>query len=218
MSLWLTQVLLTKALLEGRADDGRPVYEKFVDDYRIHRTSWEFFPGREDKARDFLTRIQRSASGGRFLILSQEKPVRPDWCGERFFATKPVSEGFLAHPCYRFNLLANPTRKRRTKDSNDIRTKNGARKAWMSEGALRLWLERKGMQHGFRVVEETLRTEAPETRTFRKPGARGKHVAVEFSGVLTVTDRELFVQAVARGIGTAKGFGFGMLLLAPCKL
>ena len=43
----------------------------------------------------------------------------------------------------------------------------------------------------------------------------GVHFAVEFQGVLTVTDAELFRRTFTTGIGTAKAFGFGLLALAP---
>jgi CRISPR system Cascade subunit CasE len=41
-----------------------------------------------------------------------------------------------------------------------------------------------------------------------------QHYSVDFDGVLSVTDPALFAEAVASGIGPAKGFGFGLLSLA----
>ncbi len=52
---------------------------------------------------------------------------------------------------------------------------------------------------------------------FRKKGRRSKLVAVDFSGMLTVTDRDAFMYAFNNGIGTAKAFGFGMLMLQPIQ-
>ena len=40
-------------------------------------------------------------------------------------------------------------------------------------------------------------------------------LAVRFDGVLQVTDPDQLVEAVRHGIGSAKGFGFGLLSLAP---
>jgi CRISPR system Cascade subunit CasE len=45
----------------------------------------------------------------------------------------------------------------------------------------------------------------------------GKHVAVDFRGVLRVQDREKFKRTFAAGIGSAKGFGFGLLMLEPVE-
>jgi len=44
---------------------------------------------------------------------------------------------------------------------------------------------------------------------------QGVHYAVEFQGVLTVTDPALFRTTFTTGIGSAKAFGFGLLALAP---
>lgn len=57
-----------------------------------------------------------------------------------------------------------------------------------------------------------------ETRT-RKHGRRGEHrvtlFGVRFDGVGTVTDPEALGTSLRTGIGPAKGFGFGLLSLAP---
>lgn len=44
-----------------------------------------------------------------------------------------------------------------------------------------------------------------------------QHFAVDFDGVLRVTDPQKFVEAVRCGIGPAKGFGFGLLSVAPLR-
>jgi CRISPR system Cascade subunit CasE len=53
---------------------------------------------------------------------------------------------------------------------------------------------------------------------FRKKGQAGYHGGVQFRGTLEVTDPVKFAETYQSGIGSAKGFGFGMLLLAPVKL
>jgi CRISPR system Cascade subunit CasE len=60
-----------------------------------------------------------------------------------------------------------------------------------------------------------LRTLRLGKESFDAKGRRGLHNAVEFRGILTVTDPARFRETFARGIGSAKGFGFGMLALAP---
>jgi len=41
---------------------------------------------------------------------------------------------------------------------------------------------------------------------------------VRYEGLLQVTDPHLLVEAVRAGIGSAKGFGFGLLSLAPAPV
>ena len=38
---------------------------------------------------------------------------------------------------------------------------------------------------------------------------------VEVTGVLSVNDRELFLQMIKQGIGRSKGFGLGLVQLRP---
>jgi CRISPR-associated protein Cas6/Cse3/CasE subtype I-E len=47
------------------------------------------------------------------------------------------------------------------------------------------------------------------------PGSPQRLGAVRFDGILQVTNAELFLQTLRAGIGPAKGFGFGLLSVAP---
>ncbi|MGI6156807.1 MAG: type I-E CRISPR-associated protein Cas6/Cse3/CasE, partial [Enterococcus lemanii] len=49
-------------------------------------------------------------------------------------------------------------------------------------------------------------------------GRRLSHLAVRYDGLLRVRSSEVFGEALAAGIGSAKGFGFGLLSLAPAAL
>ena len=77
------------------------------------------------------------------------------------------------------------------------------------------WIKRKGDHGGFTVDESTLRTFSLGREYFKKNGQEGLHSAVEFEGVLSVTDPAKFHETFARGIGSAKAFGFGLLVIAP---
>jgi CRISPR-associated protein Cas6/Cse3/CasE subtype I-E len=41
--------------------------------------------------------------------------------------------------------------------------------------------------------------------------------AVEFKGVLEVTEPEEFIKTFRKGVGSTKAFGFGLLALAPAS-
>ena len=77
------------------------------------------------------------------------------------------------------------------------------------------WLHRKGEAAGFTVLD--CRISAVERQVSRKQGKTLVHQAVLFDGRLQVTDPLVFRQAVEQGIGSAKGFGFGLLSLARVK-
>jgi CRISPR system Cascade subunit CasE len=174
-----------------------------TDGYAWHQAIWHAFPGKPDARRDFLFRADRRADACRVLLLSAEAPASGDVFAWR---TRDVGDAFLGHAVYRFQLKANPTMRR----SADKR-----RLAIFDEGRLREWLERKAQMSGFAVAPETLSVGAPLAEVFVKNGRQGKHVSVDFEGVLRVIDRDAFTETFNNGIGSAKGFGYGLLMLQP---
>lgn len=185
------------------------------DTYDWHQKVWLAFGGRDGQARDFLIRVDRKEEAFRVLILSRSVPSKPDWCPTDCFGSKPIPDDFFAHARYRFSLLANPTRKVRSNQAGE-RTKNGRRLALTKREDLVAWLQRKADDGGFSFNAESLRT-LPRGREFFHKDTRshGAHTAVEFQGALAVTDPARFRATVAAGIGSAKAFGFGLLVLAP---
>jgi len=190
------------------------------DSYAWHQRVWDMFPGRDDEARDFLTRLDGIDGGFRLLVVSASEPSRPTWCPEPSWHSKRLPESFLAHSQFRFSLVANPTRKvRSSKNSKNGRripiTHREDREAdGKIQPGLLSWLRRKGDQHGFSFDEKRVRTVPKPRQWFLKKGAAGVHSGTEFVGILTVTDPEKFRDAVACGVGSAKAFGFGMLCLS----
>ncbi|MFA5343078.1 MAG: type I-E CRISPR-associated protein Cas6/Cse3/CasE [Kiritimatiellia bacterium] len=186
--------------------------QKLRDVYDWHQLVWQAFPGRDGQPRDFLTRLDRRERDRQFrlLIVSAQLPVRPaDWPdAPDAWQTRTITPAFLAHRQYRFQLRANPTKR-----NNASRKRLPLRTAQEQTD----WLKRKAQQSGFAVDDETLRI-IPEGREWFRVEKRkqtGFHHAVEFEGILTVTDQVAFQTAVVKGIGSAKGFGFGLLALAP---
>jgi len=182
------------------------------DVYDWHQLVWRAFPGRDGEARDFLTRLDRREREGRFrvLIVSPREPVKPaDWpTGPEAWQSREIGPAFFAHSRYRFQLRANPTRR-----------ENASRKRLplRTVEEQKAWLMRKATQGGFIIDGDALQILPIGREWFRieKRGQQGVHHAVDFEGVLKVVDRTLFQEAFARGIGSAKGFGFGLLALAP---
>ncbi|MGE3312455.1 MAG: type I-E CRISPR-associated protein Cas6/Cse3/CasE [Limisphaerales bacterium] len=197
------------------------------DSYLWHQKIWQCFPGRESATRDFLTRLDPLDDHLRLLLLSAVVPQRPPWCPIDAWRTKPVPEAFLAAPAFRFSLVANPTQKLVVRDDAGRRKKNGRRipilhredredpKTGRRQAGLLSWLARKGEAHGFAFDPGLVRTVPRPRQPFIKGGIAGLHAGVEFQGRLHVTHPELFRKAFASGIGSAKAFGFGMLILVP---
>ncbi len=143
--------------------------------------------------------------------------MRPDWCPSdpESWKTKPIPATYFARNRYVFQLCANPTKKVSKERSDGSLTKNGRRVPLQKREELVEWIKRKGEQGGFTVDETTLRTFSRGREHFDKKGQPGLHSAVEFEGVLTVTDPAEFHRAFTLGIGSAKAFGFGLLVIVP---
>jgi len=185
------------------------------DSYAWHQKVWQAFPDRDQASRNFLTRVDDINSGFRLLILSETRPTRPDWCPTDNWKTSEMPDSFLNAQCFRFSLMANATEKKVIRDAQGNRKKNGKRVPIVGEENLLAWLQRKGEQHGFQIVDQQVQATPMPRQYFTKKGKAGLHVATNFQGILKVTDKELFTKTITSGIGTAKAFGFGMLCLSP---
>ena len=189
---------------------------KIRDSYDWHQRVWEAFRGRDGEKRDFLTRVDEVDEAYRILVVSPSAPTKPDWCPTDCFKTKAIPEDFFSAGSFRFSLLANPTKKLVVRNEEGERKKNGKRIALTKREDLLAWMQRKAEAGGFTIGDvETLRTIPKPRSYFQKAGMSGVHYAVEFQGVLTVTDSALFRNTFTNGIGSAKAFGFGLLALAP---
>lgn len=183
---------------------GAALQMKLADGYAWHRQIWLAFPGRPAAARDFLFRVDSRGGCFQVLLLSAVPPVSGQAMA---WQTKPVRDDFLAGDRYRFQLKANPTFRRKSDER---------RLPILDEAKLRDWMARKAEQAGFKVALESLRLSAPQEDTFVDgKGFKGKHVFVDFEGLMSVADRAALAKAFYAGIGSAKGFGYGMLMLQP---
>ena len=221
--------------------------ERIHDSYGWHKKLWECFPGNPDKSRSdigFLSRVDTLEANFRIWLLSKKKPVQPIWCPTGDFAVKEVSPTFLSHRYYAFDLKANPVKTvvQRGPNGETLYRANGKRKSGkrvplVKQDKLREWLIRKGetcslnqntggsLSGGFRIIEDRPLEIRPMVASFfrKKDKVNGKyhkayHGGVQFRGTLEVTDQARFAETYYSGVGSAKGFGFGLFLLAPLNL
>jgi CRISPR system Cascade subunit CasE len=153
---------------------------------------------------------------------------------------KPFDVPLLTGQRLRFRLRANPTKKIDSASKAERLAgtkKNGRRIALLRENDQIAWLLEKGRDGGFTIPGEW---QPPESVSDRMEGGErqipnfrvdvvpegwvrcgkedhrdGSFFAVRFDGILIVTEPSLFRETLQRGIGSAKGFGFGLLSLAP---
>lgn len=180
-----------------------------ADVYRLHRTVMSAFPPDLPAGERVLFRVE-SAPGGHSTLLVQSLFVRPDWrrLPVGYPAAEPVvgeyEPAFEAGRVVSFVLRANPT----------MRT-GGRRVALVGEDARRAWLVRKGDAGGFRVIEGRTAVADVGVIIGYRPETAGpvSFRVAEFSGFLEVTEPLRLVDVLRGGVGSAKGFGCGLLVL-----
>ncbi len=207
---WLAHMTIDA---ETAFQDGVP------DSYAWHQRLWQCFPGEPDRDRDFLTRVDMLEGGFRLWLLSPRRPTRPPWCPPECFEVKEIAETFLSHQHYAFDLRANAVKCLVQRNDQGERLRRGKRVPLIDPQELRAWIDRKAEQGGFCIVDDRPLEIGPMVkRHFRKFDHAACHGGVEFRGILEVTDRPQFQTTYYTGIGSAKAFGFGLLLLSPVKL
>jgi CRISPR system Cascade subunit CasE len=192
--------------------------------YELHRTLLAAFPAetihapRTGDGAGLLYRLEPWGAGWRILVQSHGAP---DWSHlpAGYLAepaqTKECTPEFAAGQRLAFRLRANPTKRLSAGKNGDLL---GRRTGLYAEDEQLAWLARKAGQHGFTVLG--VQVSPSVTVEQEKAIARGDGVhrleflSVQYDGVLEVADAAAFERAVAGGIGSAKGFGFGLLSLA----
>jgi CRISPR system Cascade subunit CasE len=206
---------LSRLILNPRS---RQVQKELADPYQLHRTIMAAFPDVLPPDERVLFRVDL-ADGLPVLLVQSQHP--PEWdCldppGERGYlrptslpnpAVKQVALALAAGQRLRFRLRANPTVKRAGKRVGLYRQEEQID-----------WLQRQGGRNGFALVDVWAQQEGKDKALIHGDDRihRATLVAVRFDGVLAIRDPKLVADAAARGIGPAKGLGFGLLSLGPC--
>lgn len=188
--------------------------------YDFHRHLWRLFPGEaketrsngEESRQGFLFRIEDSPTDrpARLLVQSRRPPEAMSGLviiGTREFRPQPVAGQHLA-----FLLTANPVKTivDTERDAKPGKMSEKCRVPLIREADQREWLVRK--LAGVAKIE-TIRMQSNPPIYFRKGNRGGKLATVTFDGILKVTDSDRLNELLEKGVGPAKGFGCGLLLV-----
>ena len=233
MTLYLTRAVLDReagaAALAPLLDPPDP--DRALDAH--HRLIWSLFPGRNAK-RDFLWRAN---GNGRFFILSHREPVQTDLF--RPLETADFSPLLTPGDRLAFVLRANATKDRRVrKTACDRRPdrrvdlvmnalhKTPGQSVLGSGGiserpSLRMkladqvasdWLAAQGARGGF--VLERVQVEDYSVRRISRSGkGRVTFGLLDVSGIVSVGEPDTFLATLGTGIGRARAFGCGLMLI-----
>ncbi len=188
--------------------------------YDLHRRLWRLFPGEaketrsndEEARQSFLFRIEDNPTGrpSRLLVQSRRPPEATSGLviiGTREFQPQPVVGQQLA-----FLLTANPVKTitDTQRDAKPDKISEKCRVPLIHEADQRTWLTRKLANAG-EIIAANVLPHAP--MYFRKGNRGGKLATATFDGVLRVNDSTRLIELLENGVGPAKGFGCGLLLV-----
>jgi CRISPR system Cascade subunit CasE len=197
-----------------------------------HRLLWTLFADDPDRRRDFLYLIEQERPFTA-IVRSARPPVDGFggmWQVERSYRFAPVLEKGTR---LRFRLKAVPVTWVRHGDNGPTRRQDVIVAAWqrlpahkradedrraeVAGAAIDRWLAQQGERCGFSAEEARLldydRCRVPTAR----PGRKIVFGAVTLEGRLVVQSVEPFQLALRQGLGSARGFGHGLLQIAPAN-
>ncbi|TDB47495.1 type I-E CRISPR-associated protein Cas6/Cse3/CasE [Photorhabdus khanii] len=195
--------------------------------YTSHQLLWKLFS--EDVQRQFLFRQEIGIVGlPVFYVLSKTSPQMQS----PLFDVKTKSFYPLLHEGQRlaFKLRVNPTicvtdtsGKRRRHDvlmhakfqaRRQGEIEQGKIKVMMEDAARNWLLDNRRMQQWGIQFDDLLNIEGyTQHRSVKKKGQKIQFSSVDFQGLLTITNGDLFLAQYARGFGRSKAMGCGLMLI-----
>lgn len=225
-------MFLSKVMLRSDAGDRRPFWRLIQNCYDVHTLIWDMFADDPDQSRDFLFRTQFNEPLPSFFILSHREPENR--FGVWNIRSKRYDPVLEKGQRLSFMLRANPVRTKSGESGRQkrhdvvmesktrLKQEGVPRDEWPLEAEIVqkagfAWLATRSESHGFVIQDEMVRADGYMQHRVSK--AKGDHdirfSTIDFSGLLTITEPERFVNMLFTGIGSAKGFGCGLMLIKP---
>ncbi|WP_295392205.1 type I-E CRISPR-associated protein Cas6/Cse3/CasE [uncultured Thiodictyon sp.] len=190
------------------------------DPYQHHRVLWRLFPdepreprqGEAEPRHGFLFRVEDNRPGRPARILVQSKRPPSPAAGVTLIASREVQPQPSTGQHLAFLLTANPVKtiKDTQAEQKPGKTSETCRVPLVKEDEQRAWLARK-LEGAAQLETVTLLPHQP--LFFRRGNRAGKLSTLSFEGVLCVQDPERLLGLLENGIGPAKAFGCGLLLV-----
>ncbi|CAM2070590.1 type I-E CRISPR-associated protein Cas6/Cse3/CasE [Sulfidibacter corallicola] len=193
--------------------------------YRHHEMVWKFFPLDPKAKRRWMFRYDLDRGRPRYFLVSLEPPQPvAKWRVETKPYTPDLCNGDLLH----FDLRVNPVVSRRegkrvkrfdvVMDYKYQLDKEAREKLDQNELIYRLgceWLARRASSHGFEIGARRTLVACYRPSVFHKR----KHpdpmtvTTMDLTGTLRVTEVDAFRNMLFNGLGPAKSFGCGLMLV-----
>lgn len=228
--MFISRVPLSLTRLEAIAFASSP--------YRLHAAvERSFSPDavREGEGGRILWRLDEvpgDASKAWLYVVSPERPEfslaceQAGWPEPQEWVSKdysPVLRGISEGQVWQFRLKANPVRKVLVdKGRREREGVVGTFQGHVTEAQQRSWLLDRAEKNGFRVAQtaegfDRLVVSNRRREQFRRRDGVVTLSTAQYDGVLEVTDADRFRHTLSFGLGRARGFGCGLMTIAPTR-
>ncbi len=196
------------------------------DGYSLHQLLWKLFPHDPDAERDFIYRSDNERGWPQFYVVSRRSPCHLP--GLFTVESKEYTPKLYSGQRLAFSLRVNPvvTRKndlkKRLRHDIVMDAKHRLKKSGSDIHTPELvgmegckWLEKRAEKSGFAFEPRSVNVEGYVQHCFAKSG-KSKNIrfsTLDFNGLLTVVDPDCFINILYKGIGPAKSFGCGLMLI-----
>ncbi len=186
--------------------------EQWRNPYEVHRSLWRTFPSPAEMQRDFLFSVEERAPRNVQVIMLSARQPEYESDSVCLLACKVFEPKLQQGDRLGFLLTANPIKsisdaQGRVDGKGDIKK---CRVPLIKEQDQITWLKRKF--NGAALIN-SVEIEKQPPLYFRKRARPGKIQSFKFMGELQVEDSAELKKVMRNGIGPAKAFGCGLLLV-----
>lgn len=222
-------MFLSRIVLPARAVSAQEFAELGMGLGALHRLIWLAFGDQPDRERDFLYRADREGDRWTFMTLSAREPG--DWGGRLLVESRPFAPTLSEGQRLGFSLRANATvaagahgkRGKRHDVVMHLKCQKCDADEVLSQAELVQeagfgWLAKRGELAGaFEVHDGEVLADAYTQHVFTKRagGTEVRLSTLDLTGQLTVRDPLAMRQLLFNGLGAAKAYGNGLMLIRP---
>lgn len=198
-------------------------------DYEYHKFLWKLFGKTKNQKRNFIYKRRHANGWPLFYTVSEDIPEDHEGLWE--IDTKEYRPKLHNGMRLAFSLTANPVRTEKIGDTKKRKRHDvvmDAKHKLKEQGVNKKdfpsmvevvqktgfeWLNSRAEKNGFSLDERQVRVDGYDQKHFYKKKAEVRFSTLDFEGLLTVTDPSLFLQILFKGIGPAKSFGCGLMMV-----
>lgn len=215
-------MFLSRLTLDPEAPTRERYWELFAGAYRMHQEAWRTLGAGPEAKRDFLYRLEANGRRPTLYALAPRPARDPD--GFWLVESKPFDPALRRGDRLAFDVRVNPVVNRdgkrhdvvmdaKRKRRGEGTTLGASSSVELAHEAVSSWFRVRGENHGYRPC--ALSVDGYHVQEIPRPvGGRAPRLAtVELRGALEVIDPDRFLALVRTGLGPAKAFGCGLILL-----